>query len=103
MQTESSRGGPGFEARRADGEVKDMSSTFELTLAEVPTLRAPVMLAAVAGWGDGAVAGAAPLQYLTGTHEVERLGAFDPDEIYQYATTRPVTLQPGEGERELVW
>jgi proteasome assembly chaperone (PAC2) family protein len=61
------------------------------------------MLAAVAGWGDGAVAGTAAIQYLKGKHEVERLGAFDPDELYQYTTTRPVSLQTDDGGRELVW
>jgi proteasome assembly chaperone (PAC2) family protein len=90
-------------ARRADGEVKDMTDRLELQVAETPALRAPVLLAAVAGWGDGAVAGTAAVQYLIGKHGAERLGGFDADEIYQYTITRPITLQREDGERELAW
>lgn len=80
-----------------------MADRLELQLTETPALRAPVLLAAVAGWGDGAVAGTAALQYLIGKHGAERLGGFDADEVYQYTTTRPVTLQREDGERELAW
>jgi proteasome assembly chaperone (PAC2) family protein len=80
-----------------------MAKMLELELAECPTLRAPVLLAALAGWGDGAVAGTGALQYLVSKHGAQRLGTFDPDEIYQYTMTRPVTLRRESGERELVW
>jgi predicted ATP-grasp superfamily ATP-dependent carboligase len=80
-----------------------MADRLELELAETPALRAPVLLAAFAGWGDGAVAGTGAVQYLIGKHRADRLGAFNSDEIYQYTTTRPVTLQREGGERELAW
>ncbi|HLH21945.1 MAG TPA: PAC2 family protein [Chloroflexota bacterium] len=80
-----------------------MNRQLELQLAETPALRAPVLLAAVAGWGDGAVAGTGAVQYLIGKHGAERLAAFDGDEIYQYTVTRPITLQREGGERELAW
>ncbi|SRR5581483_1936728 len=80
-----------------------MSNQLELTLTGAPALRAPVLLAAVAGWGDGAVAGTAAIQYVMGKHGAERLGGFDSDEIYQYTTTRPVTLRRDDGSRDLAW
>jgi predicted ATP-grasp superfamily ATP-dependent carboligase len=80
-----------------------MAERLELALTEIPTLRAPILLAAVAGWGDGAVAGTAAIQYLMGKHGAERLGGFDSDEIYQYTTSRPVSLRRENGERELAW
>ena len=89
--------------RAADGEVNEMANRLELELADTPELRAPVLLAAFAGWGDGAVAGTSALQYLIRKHDAEKLGAFDSDEVYQYTTTRPVTLQREDGERELAW
>src|SRR5918912_169899 len=80
-----------------------MANQLELELAESPALRAPVLLAAFAGWGDGAVAGTGAIQHLIGKHGAERLGAFDSDEIYQYTTTRPVSLLREDGERALAW
>jgi predicted ATP-grasp superfamily ATP-dependent carboligase len=80
-----------------------MAERLELQLTETPALRAPVLLAAFAGWGDGAVAGTGAVQYVIGKHDAERLGAFDSDEIYQYTTTRPVSLRREDGERELAW
>ncbi|HZU06023.1 MAG TPA: PAC2 family protein [Chloroflexota bacterium] len=80
-----------------------MGQRLELPLATCPELRAPVLLAAFAGWGDGAMAGTNALQYLLSKHQAQRLGGFDPDEIYVYTTTRPVTLRRENGERELVW
>lgn len=79
-----------------------MAERLELELAEAPPLRAPVLLAAFAGWGDGAVAGTGAVQYLVTKHGARRLGGFDPDALYQYTNTRPVTVLR-EGERELAW
>jgi predicted ATP-grasp superfamily ATP-dependent carboligase len=80
-----------------------MAERLELELAETPALRAPVLLAAFAGWGDGAVAGTGAVQYVIGKHDAERLGGFDSDEIYQYTTTRPIILQGDDSERTLAW
>ena len=80
-----------------------MAERLELRFADCPALRAPVLLAAFAGWGDGAMAGTGALQYLLGKYGAQRLGTFDSDELYDYTSTRPVTLLREGGERELVW
>jgi predicted ATP-grasp superfamily ATP-dependent carboligase len=74
-----------------------------LELNECPPLRQPVLLAAFAGWGDGALAGTGALQYLVGKYDAPMLGTFDSDDIYDYTSTRPVTVLREGGERELVW
>jgi proteasome assembly chaperone (PAC2) family protein len=83
--------------------VNFMADKLELRLDEHPALRAPVLLAAFAGWGDGAVAGTGALQYLLGKHEGRRLGEFESDDVYEYTSTRPVTQVKEDGARELVW
>jgi predicted ATP-grasp superfamily ATP-dependent carboligase len=80
-----------------------MAKQLELELAECPELRAPVLLSAFAGWGDGAVAGTGALQYLVSKFGAQRVGSFDPDDLYQYTTTRPLTLLKENGEREMAW
>src|SRR5215217_656189 len=80
-----------------------MQTKLTLDLAARPTLRAPVLIAAFAGWGDGALAGTSAVQYLMGGHETERLGGFEPDDIFDYSSVRPMTVRGDDGERELVW
>jgi predicted ATP-grasp superfamily ATP-dependent carboligase len=80
-----------------------MAEKLELRLDESPALRAPVLLAAFAGWGDGAVAGTGALQYIVGKHEARQLGEFESDAVYQYTSTRPVTRAREDGRRELIW
>ena len=62
-----------------------------------------MLLAAFAGWGDGAVAGTGALQYLVGKYEARRLGEFESDDVYEYTSTRPSTQSKEDGTRELVW
>src|SRR5215216_5595162 len=80
-----------------------MSNLLDLRGAELPSLRAPILLAAFAGWGDGAVAGVGALQYVNRQHTAQPIGYFDADEVYQYTTTRPVSLRRDDGTHELVW
>ncbi len=80
-----------------------MAQKLDLLLEETPELRSPVLLAAFAGWGDGAVAGSGALQYLVGKYEARRVGSYEPDEIYEYTSTRPVSMLKEDGTRELIW
>ncbi|SRR5579885_12554 len=80
-----------------------MALTLDLVLDETPLLRAPVLLAAFAGWGDGAVAGSAAVQYLISKYQARRLGIYDPDDVYEYTSTRPVSILSEGGSRELIW
>ena len=80
-----------------------MADTLTLQLTTTPSLRAPVLLAAFAGWGDGALAGSGAIQHLLNTYETQRLGGFDPDDIYDYTSVRPIAVRKETGERELIW
>jgi hypothetical protein len=80
-----------------------MAEKIALLLDEIPTLRSPVLLAAFAGWGDGAIAGTGALQYLIGKYDARRIGAFEPDDVYEYTSSRPVSMLKEDGSRELIW
>lgn len=80
-----------------------MAEQLALNLTATPALRTPVLIAAFAGWGDGALAGSGAVQHLLSTCEVERLGGFDPDDIYDYSSVRPMSVRGDDGERRLVW
>ncbi len=71
-----------------------------------PELRSPVLLCAMSGWSDaGSTAGSA-LRYLLMKRPHQRIAEFDPDAIFSYTVTRPVTsiTSTSEGsERRLQW
>jgi len=74
-----------------------------LAYENIPTLRAPILLTAFAGWGDGALAATSALQYLVDQYKAERLSGLDSDALYDYSTTRPLSRLRENGEREIVW
>lgn len=80
-----------------------MADKLTLPLTTTPSLRTPVLLAAFAGWGDGALAGSGAIQHLLSTYPTQRIGGFDPDDIYEYTSVRPMTVRKENGERELIW
>lgn len=74
-----------------------------LKIHAVPTLREPVLLCAFTGWSDGAFAATGALQYLSTQHAVQPIAEFDPDQVYSYTVTRPLTALSGPGQRVLRW
>ncbi len=65
-----------------------------------PTLRSPVLLCGFGGWADAASAATGALRYLLLKRPGQRIAEFDPDAIYSYTVTRPVTtLEPRAGRR----
>lgn len=73
-----------------------------LTVHHLPTLRAPALLCACAGWSDAASAASGALGYLMMKWTASRFAAFDPEALYAYTSTRPTTLRLG-GVRTLQW
>lgn len=68
-----------------------------------PRLRAPVLIAAFAGWNDAGDAASLALKYLGDGWDASPLASIDPEEFFEFQATRPqVRLVDGE-TREIVW
>ena len=81
----------------------DSRSPPMLKVYSQPTLRSPVLLCGFGGWADAASAATGALRYLLLKRPGQRIAEFDPDAIYSYTVTRPVTtLEPRAGRR-LQW
>jgi proteasome assembly chaperone (PAC2) family protein len=70
---------------------------------ELPQLRAPVLVAAFAGWNDAASAATTALEAVSLALEAEPVAAIDPEEFYDFQVTRP-TIRLVDGQaREVDW
>jgi proteasome assembly chaperone (PAC2) family protein len=54
-----------------------------------PQLRRPVLIAAFEGWNDAGDAATLAVQYLCETWGARRFASLDPEEFYDFTTTRP--------------
>lgn len=68
-----------------------------------PQLRRPYVVVAFEGWNDAGDAASLALGYLAGAWDAERFASIDPEEFYDFTSTRPqVRLSDGES-RSLEW
>ena len=74
-----------------------------LTIHAQPSLRSPVLLCAVSGWSDAGSAASGALRYLLRKRPSQRIADFDPDAIFSYPVTRPITTFASPGHRVLHW
>ena len=74
-----------------------------LEFTEHPSLRAPTMLMAFAGWPDAAEGATGALKYLVRKLSAKRFASIDPEEFYSFTRVRPITRTNEEGQRELTW
>jgi proteasome assembly chaperone (PAC2) family protein len=66
-------------------------------------LRAPALACAFKGWNDAADAASSAITFVTGALGATRFAPIDPEEFYDFQTTRPrIRLVEGR-TRELVW
>jgi hypothetical protein len=63
------------------------------------SLRSPLLLAAFSGWPDASLAATGALKYLRAKYEVTRLAELDPEAIFCYSITRPITSMLDRGRR----
>ncbi|MGI5835833.1 MAG: PAC2 family protein [Chloroflexota bacterium] len=68
-----------------------------------PALRSPALLCGFSGWADAASAASGALRYLLVKRPGRSIAEFDPDQIYVYTTTRPLSLFDELGRRRLQW
>jgi proteasome assembly chaperone (PAC2) family protein len=70
---------------------------------EVPQLRAPILVAAFAGWNDAASAATAALEAVAVGLDSELIGHVDPEEFFDFQVNRP-TIRMTEGQtRHVDW
>ena len=68
-----------------------------------PTLQAPVVIAAFEGWNDAGDAASTAARYLVDRWDVDQVADIDPEEFYDFTSTRPEVRLDDDGLREIVW
>ncbi|HWO46660.1 MAG TPA: PAC2 family protein, partial [Solirubrobacterales bacterium] len=71
--------------------------------ADLPHLRAPVMVCAFRGWNDAAAAASTALGAVATSLDAELVASVDPEEFFDFQSTRP-TISMDEGQtRRIEW
>jgi proteasome assembly chaperone (PAC2) family protein len=68
-----------------------------------PELHEPVMIAAFEGWNDAGDAATTAARYLIDRWDVELVADVDPEEFYDFTSTRPQVHLDDDGQREIEW
>jgi proteasome assembly chaperone (PAC2) family protein len=68
-----------------------------------PTLHEPVVIAAFEGWNDAGDAATTAARYLVDRWDAELVADIDPEEFYDFTSTRPEVRLDDDGVREIVW
>jgi proteasome assembly chaperone (PAC2) family protein len=68
-----------------------------------PQLRHPVLLAAFEGWNDAGEAATTALRFLADAWGAEPFAVFDPEEFFDFSSTRPTVRLDDHEQREIVW
>ena len=68
--------------------------------SELPHLRSPVMVCAFRGWNDAAAAASTALAAIGNSLDCELIARLDPEEFFDFQSTRPtITLDEGQARR----
>ncbi|MEA2686986.1 MAG: hypothetical protein QOE93_2181 [Actinomycetota bacterium] len=68
-----------------------------------PTLRRPVLLAAFEGWNDAGDAASSAVRYLRDRWQAEPFASIDPEDYFDFSSTRPHVRLTDELTREIAW
>lgn len=68
-----------------------------------PRLRRPILLAAFEGWNDAGEAASFAVRFLADQWDAQPLATIDPEEFFDFTTTRPEVHLDDEGRREITW
>ena len=71
--------------------------------AGLPILRTPILSAAFSGWNDGADAATAAVEHLALEWDATSIWEIEPDDFYDYQSTRPTIRQRGGVTRHIEW
>jgi len=72
-----------------------------LRIADRPSLRRPILLAAFGGWGDAGASATGALAYLVGDPQPTACAAVDPSACFDFTVQRPVTRRGADGRWRL--
>jgi proteasome assembly chaperone (PAC2) family protein len=68
-----------------------------------PELHDPVVIAAFEGWNDAGDAASTAARYLVDRWDAELVAEIDPEEFFDFQSTRPQVRLDDDGMREVVW
>ena len=68
-----------------------------------PTLHEPFLLAAFTGWNDAGDAASSAIRHLIDVWHADQVATIDPEEFYDFGTTRPQVRLVDGLTREVVW
>ena len=68
-----------------------------------PTLRRPVLLAAFEGWNDAGDAASSAVRYLRDRWQAEQFATIDPEDFFDFSSTRPHVQLNDDLGREIAW
>lgn len=80
-----------------------MSQESPLHIESVPELRSPFLVAAFAGWNDAAQVATHALETLVDAWSLEPFAEIDPEDFYDFSSTRPTISLGPDGQRDLEW
>jgi proteasome assembly chaperone (PAC2) family protein len=68
-----------------------------------PRLRRPVLVAAFEGWNDAGECASLAARYLAAQWAARQFATIDPEEFYDFTSTRPQVHLDDDGRREITW
>lgn len=75
----------------------------ELRWSFRPEVRRPILIAAFEGWNDAGEAATTAINHLADEWSANGFAEIDPEEFFDFTSTRPQVQLDDEGNRELVW
>ena len=88
---------------RLGGSVVLVAPTSDLRWERVPELRRPVMIASFEGWNDAGDAASTAVSHIAEVWDAESFADIDPEEYFDFSSTRPEVGFTEGGAREIVW
>jgi predicted ATP-grasp superfamily ATP-dependent carboligase len=70
---------------------------------ERPALREPVLIVAFGGWSDAGDAASTAVHYLSDQWRARPFATIDPEDFYDFTTTRPTVRFDEHGQRQVDW
>jgi proteasome assembly chaperone (PAC2) family protein len=75
----------------------------ELTLDDPPQLQNAILIAAFSGWSDAGAVATSATRWLLSQWTSRRFATLDPEEYYDFTSTRPEVTLDSRGVRRLAW
>ena len=80
-----------------------LAQAEHLDVTATVVLRRPVMICAFEGWNDAGDAATTAANYVRARWDATPIASIDPEEFYDFSTTRPRVELDDDGDRHVVW